>query len=310
MRVGVILASLGRPDDLGNILRHLKSQTQPPSAIVLSLEKPQDAPPELDPGVEVIFGPRGLCAQRNRGLDRILPHCDVVVFYDDDFVPTATSIEALSQLFEKNPDIVGATGKVLADGITVGGVEYPDAKSIIEAYEAQWPTVNPAPKIADVATAYGCNMAYRAGVMQDLRFDERLPLYGWQEDVDFAGRIRKRGRMVVTDAFAGVHCGVYRSRMPGRRVGFSQVVNPIYLMGKGSMRPSHAISQILKNVLSNHVKAIRPEWYMDRKGRAVGNWLGVAHLLSGRADPMAVLDIDPGSAKALADPVRPKNQRT
>eukprot|EP01033_Poteriospumella_lacustris_P022336 gene22337-biopygen9802 len=81
-------------------------------------------------------------------------------------------------------------------------------------------------------------------------------------------------------------------------------------MGKGSMRPRHAISQILKNVLSNHVKAIRPEWYMDRKGRAVGNWLGVAHLLSGRADPMAVLDIDPGSAKALADPVRPKNQRT
>eukprot|EP01037_Dinobryon_pediforme_P016590 gene16590-16771_t len=206
---------LGRPDDLGNILRHLKSQTQPPSAIVLSLEKPQDAPPELDPGVEVIFGPRGLCAQRNRGLDRILPHCDVVVFYDDDFVPTATSIEGLSQLFEKNPDIVGATGKVLADGITIGGVEYPDAKTIIEAYEAQWPTVNPAPKIADVATAYGCNMAYRAGVMQDLRFDERLPLYGWQEDVDFAGRIRKRGRMVVTDAFAGVHCGVYRSRMPG-----------------------------------------------------------------------------------------------
>jgi GT2 family glycosyltransferase len=139
-------------------------------------------------------------------------------------------------------------------------------------------------------------MAFRMSAVTDLRFDERLPLYGWQEDVDFAGRLRLKGRMVATDAFAGVHCGVTRGRMPGKRLGFSQMVNPVYLVRKGSMRPAHALTLMTKNFLANHAKMFAPEAHIDRRGRAVGNWLGLGAILKGRSDPMSVLELDAGRA--------------
>jgi GT2 family glycosyltransferase len=289
MRIAVVLASLGRPEELAHVVADLGRQTLKPAVIVLSLEKAQDAPAALPEGVEVILGPRGLCAQRNRGLDAVGGRCDVVVFYDDDYVPSRFALEGVARTFAENPDVVGATGLVLADGVVSGGIAYERAASIVAAHDAR-PAAPDAPLI-DRSAAYGCNMAFRADTVADLRFDERLPLYGWQEDVDFAGRVLKRGRMVETDAFAGVHCGVTRGRMPGRRLGFSQVVNPVYLMRKGSMGRAHALSLMAKNIAMNHLKAAAPESFIDRRGRMIGNWLGLAHLLTGRADPMKVLQL-------------------
>jgi GT2 family glycosyltransferase len=287
MRVAVIMASLGRPRELAHVLEDLRRQTLQPAVVVLSLEKIEDAPADLPGDVEVILGPRGLCAQRNRGLDAVAGRCDVVMFYDDDYAPSRHALEGAARTFADHPDVVGATGLVLADGVGSGGMEYDEARRIVDAHDAL--ASPPTPTLSDCSVAYGCNMAFRASAVVDLRFDEQLPLYGWQEDVDFAGRILQRGRMVVTNAFAGVHCGVTRGRMPGRRLGFSQIVNPVYLMRKGSMRRSHAITLLLKNMAMNHAKAIAPEPYIDRRGRMIGNWLGLAHLLSGRADPMRVL---------------------
>lgn len=290
MRVAVVIASIGRPEELAHLLADLSEQIVPPAIVVLSLEKAEDAPVGRPVGVEIVLGPRGLCAQRNRGLDAVAGRCDLVVFYDDDFVPSRTSLEGITRVFSADSAIVGATGRVLADGIGRGGIAHGAAKAIVDAHDASAAAgCRSGTRIADVATAYGCNMAFRAQAIADLRFDENLPLYGWQEDVDFAGRIRKRGRMVATDAFAGVHCGVTRGRMPGRRLGFSQIVNPVYLMRKGSMRKSHALGLMLRNLGANHVNAISPEPHIDRRGRLLGNWLGLAHLLRGQADPMHVL---------------------
>jgi hypothetical protein len=287
MRIAVILASLGRPKELAHILADLGRQSLKPAIVVLSLEKIEDAPADLADDVEVVLGPRGLCAQRNRALDAVAGRCEIVIFYDDDYVPSRHAVDGVMRTFARNPDVAGATGRVLADGIGLGGIDYDVARRIVDAHDRAAPPVDA--RLADCAVAYGCNMAFRADAIANLRFDERLPLYGWQEDVDFAGRVLARGRMVATDAFAGVHCGVTRGRMPGRRLGFSQIVNPVYLMRKGSMRRSHAITLLLRNLAMNHVRALAPESFVDRRGRVVGNWLGLAHLLSGRADPMTVL---------------------
>ena len=290
LRLAVVTASLGRPGELTELQDALAAQTTPPALWVLSLESMQDAPESLTPGAEVILGSRGLCAQRNRGIEAVKRRADIVVFFDDDFIPSRYALEGIAALFAFNPDVVGATGHVLADGITRGGLTIEVAKQILSAYDAE-----PQPSAMsarDVHTAYGCNMAFRlSALVDDLRFDERLPLYGWQEDVDFAGRVRECGRMVATNAFAGVHRGVTRGRMPGRRLGFSQIVNPVYLVRKGSMRWSHAAWLMLRNLGANHLRMIAPEPHIDRRGRAIGNWLGLAHILRGRADPGVVLSV-------------------
>jgi GT2 family glycosyltransferase len=288
LRIGVVIATLGRPQDAAQVLDRLRAQSAAPARIVFSVEKMEDLPPgrvpgQLDPDVDVVLGPRGLCAQRNRGMARVLHDCDVVVFYDDDFLPGRRSLERLGQLFDARPDVVGATGIVLADGVTRGGLSWEEAQRIVDEHDAR---SEPPPQIlADLGWAYGCNMAYRCRAARGLRFDERLPLYGWQEDVDFAGQIARRGRVVHTDAFTGVHLGVTRSRSPGLRLGFSQMVNPVYLVRKGTMRVGHAARIMGRNLIANHVRALAPEPYIDRRGRLAGNWRGLLHLATGRVDP-------------------------
>jgi GT2 family glycosyltransferase len=287
MKIAIAVASIRRPEEIGQLLHQLERQTVKPAQIILSLETRADAPADLPAALEIILGPKGLTSQRNRALDAMRPDCDAVVFYDDDFLPCDDALAGIAEIFEANAEIMGATGRVLQDGITHGGLSYEDALTCLAEYRAK--TGTDALVYSDTDALYGCNMAFRASAVRALRFDEKLPLYGWQEDVDFAGQLLAKGRIVETNAFSGVHRGVTRGRTPGVALGFSQIVNPVYLVKKGTMRPAKAIKLMLKNLAANHVKSIRPEAYIDRAGRVRGNWLGLWHVMSGKSDPGAIL---------------------
>jgi hypothetical protein len=76
------------------------------------------------------------------------------------------------------------------------------------------------------------------------------------------------------------------------RLGFSQIVNPLYLVRKGTMRRSHAAKLIARNLLANHAKALAPESHVDRAGRVRGNWRALAQVLRGRIEPLDMLNMD------------------
>jgi GT2 family glycosyltransferase len=286
MKIAVAVASIRRSDEIGELLAQLSHQTLQPSQIILSLETPADAPADLPAGVQVIFGPKGLTRQRNRALDAVNQDCDAVVFFDDDYLPCDDAIEGIAKIFAAHRDVAGATGRVLQDGITRGGLLYDDALRCLAGYHA---AVADPITLADIDELYGCNMAFRMSAVREIRFDEKLPLYGWQEDVDFAGQLLAKGRIVKTNGFSGVHRGVTRGRTPGLALGFSQIVNPVYLVNKGTMRPAKALKLIARNLVANHLKSVRPEAYIDRAGRVRGNWLGLLHVMSGKSDPGAIL---------------------
>jgi hypothetical protein len=290
MRIAVAVASIKRSEEIGQLLTQLSRQSSPASKIVLSLEQVSDAPPALNSNVDVILGSRGLTRQRNRAIEAVLPDSDILVFFDDDFLPCDDALAGIVDTFSANPDIVGATGCVLRDGVTHGGLAYEEALAYLTADRS-----NPRAELlefVDIDSVYGCNMAFRVSAIRELRFDENLPLYGWQEDVDFAGQLlAKGGRVVKTNAFSGVHRGVTRGRTPGVALGYSQIVNPIYLMKKGTMRPAKALNLMAGNLIANHVKSVRPEKFIDRAGRMRGNWLGLLHLLAGKTDPARILQL-------------------
>ncbi len=271
--------------EVSYVLEALKGQTKPPSAIVLSVETPADIPAH-DSDIAVITGPSGLTRQRNRGMELILADSDVVVFFDDDFLPTTAALAGIEALFRSDHRIVGASGLVLHDGVTSGGVELEIASALLEAFQAV-----PAASIRNrpIRWAYGCNMAFRASAIGNIRFDENLPLYGWQEDVDFSTQIARSGRIVKTNAFAGVHLGVNKSRSSGVSLGYSQIINPVYLVRKGTMSPAKAALLMARNLTANHLKALAPEAWIDRRGRVRGNWRGIADVLRGQIDPAAIL---------------------
>lgn len=291
MRTAVIIASLGRPKNVAALLDRLAGQTQLPQQVVLSMESAADAPPDADYPFELtrLYGPRGSCQQRNRGLDRLRDDIDVVMFLDDDYVPSRFAIAGASSFFEAFPQMAGASGRLLADGIGGPGIDLPTAAALVDAEDAR--------NVPASLTAsenhpglYGCNMAYRMAMIRGIRFDEKLPLYGWQEDIDFGGRIA--GPLVYTEAFYGVHCGEKSGReRNGRRLGYSQIANPWYLKRKGTMPAGFAHRLMLRNLMANHARLLRPEAWIDRKGRAAGNWLAIRDILLGRADPQRILEI-------------------
>ena len=87
--------------------------------------------------------------------------------------------------------------------------------------------------------------------------------------------------------------GVKSGRVAGDRLGYSQVVNPIYMLRKGTMTFSQVAGQIFRNIMSNLARAAKPEPFIDRRGRLRGNLRGFADVLRGRLEPERAAAIRP-----------------
>jgi GT2 family glycosyltransferase len=233
LRIVVGIATSGRPLTLARVLERLRSQTRIADAVIVCGAAPADVSgiESGHPGLRCITSDRGLTIQRNAIL-RAGAAFDVVVFLDDDFVPCPGYLQAVERIFKSRPDVVVGTGHVVADGILGPGLAFEDALETLQ----QDGRVEPTKEIEDVYNAYGCNMAIRIDVVhaRGLEFDETLPLYGWLEDVDFSRSMAAHGRIVKISAARGVHLGVKSGRQSGRRLGYSQVSNPLYLVRKGT----------------------------------------------------------------------------
>lgn len=289
-KLAVAIASLGRPESLGQVCEALQKQTRPADRLLLSVTNDNDLPDPLPfSDIEVVQGSKGLCAQRNRAVEHLRDDVDYLIFLDDDYVPSRFALERIEAFFEANPDIVGIMGDVLADGIKGPGISYAKACELVAAYDQA-----PRPEIkilSEVDGLYGCNMCFRVSAIQDTRFDENLPLYGWLEDNDFSNQLLRVGRLVHTNAFAGVHCGVKAARSPGVRLGYSQIANPIYLSRKGTLPWRKALRLMSRNLIANHALTLKPEPWVDRWGRTKGNWLAFRHLLTGKLTPQHIVGL-------------------
>jgi GT2 family glycosyltransferase len=290
MKVAVIVASTGRPVELARWVEHCARQSQAPVEVILSIASPADLPPNFDSQqARVHIGPKGSAHQRNTGLKHLRSDAEIVAFFDDDYVPSRHCIKGISAAFSADSSIVAASGTLLADGINSPGIDYNTAMALLNRFDIS----NAALDVSSTPAmgTYGCNMAFRRKDIGDIRFDERLPLYAWQEDVDFSRRLRGRGRIVVSKAFVGVHQGVKIGRTPGLRFGYSQIANPLYLIRKGTMPVPAALWLMARNVLSNHIRTLRPEPWVDRTGRMAGNWRALGDLVRGRLQPERILSL-------------------
>jgi glycosyltransferase involved in cell wall biosynthesis len=290
LRIVVGIATSGRPLILARLLERLCVQTRSADAVVVCGPSPADVS-GIDsghPGLRCIMSDRGLTIQRNAIL-RACAAFDVVVFLDDDFVPCPGYLQAVERIFKSMPDVVVGTGHVVADGILGPGLAFENALKTLQ----QDGQAEPTQEIEEVYNAYGCNMAIRIDVVRarGLAFDETLPLYGWLEDVDFSRRMAAYGRIVKISAARGVHLGVKSSRQSGRRLGYSQVANPLYLVRKGTCSSGKALKLMSRNIVANVAKTFRPEPYIDRAGRLKGNIRALLDLLAGRLSPKRVLSL-------------------
>jgi GT2 family glycosyltransferase len=294
LNIAVGIATGGRREVLSKTIGLLACQTRLPDLLAICPMDPSDvdgAELERFPGrALVVSAPlAGLPAQRNRILSE-LADADVIVFFDDDFFADENYLANVEQLFAANPDVAAATGLVLVDGAVGPGLTMETGLNILQSDENG---KHRDPALIDVEGTYGCNMSFRLKPIRysNLLFDENLPLYAWQEDIDFSMRLLPHGRIVKSEALRGVHLGIKAGRTSGVRLGYSQIANPVYLMRKGTMPWKRAGRLMGRNFLANLIRSLRPEPWVDRKGRLKGNLLALADLATGRISPGRILQL-------------------
>jgi GT2 family glycosyltransferase len=296
MRITVGVATSGRPETLKTMLHHLGSQLRAPDSVFVCVNKAADADgaEPTFPGVKVLLSAPGASTQRN-AIIRAAIDSDVIVFFDDDFFPQADYLLAVERHMQACSGTVVLSGKVLADGIIGPGLTLSECMDILRRDREGRRDTSALSSVTRRFSGYGCNMAVRVSALRqgNVFFDENLPLYSWQEDVDLSRRLAVFGDVVEVSGARGVHMGVKSGRGSGVRLGYSQVANPLYLAGKRSGYPwSWAIRHVAKNVAKNLLRSLRPEPYVDRRGRLRGNMMAFRELFVGRMSPTRILDLE------------------
>ncbi len=286
--IAIGIATKGRPGILRETLAHVAMQTTLPIRVLVCCTSPEDIAGLDGHDTDFITSAPGLPAQRNAILDR-LRTSSAILFIDDDFLMAPRYVEATLHAMQSDPGVVVTTGDLIADGSKGPGFSPAEAQAMIDA-DGRMP---PRDDVIPAPHGYGCNMAIRHDISQahGVRFDERLPLYAWSEDMDFTHRLGRHGRIVKLSGARGVHLGDKQGRTSGLKLGYSQVANPIYLFQKGSYTLGRAARSVGRNVAANLVHSVRPEPWIDRRGRLLGNVRAVADIARGRMTPERILEL-------------------
>lgn len=280
------IATTGRRALVSALVSRIEKQTLRPAFILLAPAKPDDVDASLaSEHVRIVHGRPGACAQRNTIIDEAIAiGGEVLVFFDDDFVPCNDYLERISDVL-MGSGVVFASGHILADGATGPGIAIEDADNIITTTSFNRTDSYPAKGV------YGCNMAMRIDALKErgTRFDENLPAYSLFEDALFSLQFCAPGECHLAYAARGVHLGTKMGRTPGVRMGYSQIANPFYIWRTVNGVPFlWAVRLATRALLANCAKSVRPEPYIDRRGRLRGNLLALGDTLLCRIHPTRI----------------------
>jgi GT2 family glycosyltransferase len=301
----VVIATTARVPETLVLLDHLSAQTAPPKLVFVVGAKAEDLTgmerhPLARSGIaKLIISPTlGLTSQRNAGIAALRQaesptagRKSFVAFFDDDFRPAPLWLENCAKRFSGSPDVVALTGRLLADGVKSEAISEEESQAFLSGRREPLPHWSDRAEGTEVTSLYGCNMAVVDDVISRCTFDERLPLYGWQEDCDFAGQAWRLGRVIIDPNCVGVHLGTKSGRTSGLRFGYSQIANPIRIASRGNMPHKRAIWFMVRALASNVVHSVTPPALFDYRGRLRGNLIALRDLAVGRCDPLNVLQL-------------------
>jgi GT2 family glycosyltransferase len=280
MFLTVIIASKGRPAILAETIGNLQGQIEPADEVIVSVTGPDDIPLQMLAQVRILTGPPGSSRQRNLAIVEANPASEVMVFMDDDIALAPDYFAKVREVFHNMPDVVAFSPTVLRDG----DISRDEAERIVSALPPA------AMEYRDIRGIYGA-INTRSAVARQVPFDERLALYGWLEDADWAARCQAFGRIGAVASCRLVHLKAGGSEGGGTRFGFSQIMNPTYLWCKGSIASfaevlrRHWLPCVFGNLLRIHRQA--------RRKRLKGNLIALAKIIRGRVVPEDVAKVRP-----------------
>lgn len=239
MNISLIICTYMRPVAICNLLDSVVEQTLVPDEIIIvdgsTNGKTQEALVAKNYNLPIKYFHvdkplRGLTKQRNYGVRKIDPDCDVIAFLDDDIVLTDTYFEKISELYFQKEDCIGVGGYIVEnivwrklkpdekvsfcdynyDGYVkkdVGRNLLRKAFGLLSNTPPCWmpPSSHgrsvgdlpPSGKVYQVEYFMGGVASYRKQLFDNISFSEYFEGYGLYEDLDFTIRASKIGSLYV-----------------------------------------------------------------------------------------------------------------
>lgn len=284
----VIFCSVNRPAMLHESILCVSRQSIP-CRIVVSVPGESDVARETRQlaSVTVVYSAKGLTRQRNAAMDSIQDDPEMIFFLDDDMEMEDSCVEKLLLTLRERPDASMATCVNVAQGTYAAGTLDRETarRLILERQQVQQSEQSEMP-FTSIHAAYGCMMALRGSLRNKVRFDERLPLYGFLEDFDFSLQCRKFGPILQNPNALAVHIEVTQGRMGDKKRGYSEVVNPFYILSKKTgARWSRVFLGSMRRTLRSAGLAVKGQGWQ----RLIGNLMGWANVATLRPDPEKIL---------------------
>jgi glycosyltransferase involved in cell wall biosynthesis/GT2 family glycosyltransferase len=299
-----IIATKGRPGDLAQTLASLsRADPAPMEVLVVDGDEGRSAEAVVEaarssgggPSLRYVHSAPGLTLQRNRGVREA--RGDIMVFLDDDVDVDTSLFTALERAY-RDPEVVGATGRVIEGGERRFGNKRSAVRRLLFRGEEGTLTrfgyprrLQDLDRERDVELMQGCLMSGRREIVEEVGFDEHLTGYALAEDEDFSYRLSRVGQVrYLPDAIVDHKNTGFRSTGT-RRFNRDVAVNRTYLFRKNFRRTPLARLQFagLILVLVAH-RALNGEWEGVR-GLFEGSleaWRDRARPLSPRAAPVGV----------------------
>lgn len=243
IKLGFIVPTLNRPQELNRLLQSIYSQSVLPKTIIIVDGTEVSIQPTIlrDERVEIIYChevPPSLAKQRNRGIAAIPPDLTHVGFLDDDLVIEPGSIASIVKLIEnEGSDLGGASFNIIGRRTRSWFFMW---------LLGQWPLKSGRVGLTgavegncDLKKTHGwqwlCGGAtiWRTEVLRAFAFDEWFRGYALWEDVDFSYRVSKAWKLAVA-VDARVHHLHKKPTMPRqfKILGDVEVVDRIYFVKK------------------------------------------------------------------------------
>jgi GT2 family glycosyltransferase len=192
---------------------------------------------EVDPAVRYIQSRASLTLQRNLGIGDATG--EVLVFVDDDVDIEPDLFARLEEPY-RDPDVVGATGRIVEpESGRLGGPRSALRRILPGGGRDGTFTRYGYPRYlrdldspADVEFMQGCFMSARREAANEVLFDEELGGYALAEDEDFSYRLSRLGRIRYVPEIVVHHRKLGFGSQDARRFGRLVVKNRAYLFRK------------------------------------------------------------------------------
>lgn len=244
-KLGIIIPTKDRPDDLIRALQSISKQDYHPARVVIvdggttPVKDVVDNFRDFTAEYLRIFPP-SLTVQRNAGIRHLIKDVTLIAFFDDDIILEEGCLRNMMKFWEVASAKVGGAGFNLVNEVYkkpkfferffLVNTDKPN-KILRSGFQGKISFVT-GTTAADWLV--GCAMVYRSKIFNEFCFDEWFSGYSRYEDVDFSYRVGKAYKMYVVPDAKVVHLNNLEDIDLSFSLGKMEYTNRLYFVRKHS----------------------------------------------------------------------------